>query len=827
MLVSDLAMQSAPSLVTSDYLRKRFAASVLAVVVGLVLCLAVGWYTLSRFDAHAKYAPFITDLMQVMNRFKSEVEWEPAEAEKANTQRSLKHSFYDVVELLSLFHQFEGQDRTAVSREWISIEKMLGVDVDVVLARYAITTKHVARDFAYLLDAENGNVDEITKASNEFVILASRLVKSTAPASAEYRANAGALKALMANKLWPTLYTALHVIGNGTADVSRLAVYLLLLSAAIGVAVSVLNGFLVFRPLEQAVLLSQEDLIHERNRALSSEQARQDFLAIVSHELRTPLNGVLGFSNLLLGTPLATKQKEYAETIHTSGQTLLSLLNDVADIAQIKSGTLELQKRDFSIEAVANEVISQLAPQTYTKRLDLAAFVDPNLPEKVSGDMGRVRQVLLKLVSNAIKFTERGGISIEVKRSGGREEGVHDIMFSVTDTGIGVPKNQAASVFDHFGYIDATASRQNAGTGIELPVCKKLVQLMGGEMGVESTLFKGSTFWFRIKLADTAPAAKKIKDSMGVNLTGRRVLVVEHDTLSRSIFRFQLESFNAEVDCVPDARTAINALIDSDRRKRAYDLAIIDHEAPEIDGIDLRKSIRECPEFRDLKLVISASEGIAFDQQARALGFDAACPKPVVQERLIRQVQDLLERPARSELAATPPSLAAIGEALSATPEAPAESEPQEVHQPHLLIAEDNIINQRLVVATLTQAGYAVDAVGDGVEALQAMQKTPYDLVLMDIRMPVMSGVDATRRIRALPSPAGKCPIIAMTANTLPGDREEYLAAGMNEYVPKPIDFPMLLEKIEMYLSGNAPDTAGSGDNGGKGDETSKRNRKR
>jgi CheY-like chemotaxis protein len=378
-------------------------------------------------------------------------------------------------------------------------------------------------------------------------------------------------------------------------------------------------------------------------------------------------------------------------------------------------------------------------------------------------------------------------------------------------------------VFDHFGYIDVSASRKHAGTGLGLPVCKKLVHLMGGEMGVESTLFKGSTFWFRAKLNAVVPPAEKIRDSLNADFTGRRFLVVEHDELTRSVYRYQLESFNAEVDCVPDARSAINALIESDRRGRTYDVAIIDHETPEIDGIDLRKTIREAPEFRDVRLVIAATDGIAYDQQARALGFEAACPKPIIQAKMIGLMKEVLERPTRSDIVSMATTLTAVGETNSAL-----ETEPEPEEQPaYILVAEDNIINQRLVVAALTQAGYFVDFVGDGVEALQAMQEKSYDLVLMDIRMPVMSGVDATRHIRALPGESGKCPIIAMTANTLPGDREEYLAAGMNEYIPKPIDFPGLLEKIDAYLHGRIPDAPETNNGQDSDDKKTPRRRRR
>lgn len=255
----------------------------------------------------------------------------------------------------------------------------------------------------------------------------------------------------------------------------------------------------------------------------------------------------------------------------------------------------------------------------------------------------------------------------------------------------------------------------------------------------------------------------------------------------------QLEGFGAEVDGAPDAQTAMASLAEAHRNGRPYHIAIIDHMMPGIDGLTLRRLIREQPQYAGLKLIISSSGGIAFDQQARALGFDAACPKPVVQEKLVMQVHELLQRPA------VPTTHAPLAH-LEPVPMAEAPAEEVKDRKPRLLVAEDNPINQRLISTALKQAGYVVDMVGDGVEAVHAVQRLPYDLILMDIRMPVMSGVEATQRIRSMNGPTALLPIIAMTANTMVGDREEYLDAGMNDYVAKPIDFHMLLRKIEAYI---------------------------
>ena len=367
--------------------------------------------------------------------------------------------------------------------------------------------------------------------------------------------------------------------------------------------------------------------------------------------------------------------------------------------------------------------------------------------------------------------------------------------FIVTDTGIGIPADHLARIFDHFTQVDSGVRRRYDGAGLGLSICKQLVELMDGEIHVESKPDQGSTFSFHIRLADLVPPGVKIRDSFNTDLTRRRCLVVDDNTLNRRIVRLQLEGFGAEVDGAPDAQTAMASLAEAHRNGRPYHIAIIDHMMPGIDGLTLRRLIREQQQYAGLKLIISSSGGIAFDQQARALGFDAACAKPVVQEKLVMQVHELLQRPttltAHAPLAHLEPVLVA---------EAP--SEEVKDRKPRLLVAEDNPINQRLISTALKQAGYVVDMVGDGVEAVHAVQRLPYDLILMDIRMPVMSGVEATQRIRSMSGPAALLPIIAMTANTMVGDREEYLAAGMNDYVAKPIDFHMLLRKIENYISG-------------------------
>jgi signal transduction histidine kinase/CheY-like chemotaxis protein len=781
-----------PALLTKSYLWQRFWLAGLTFGIIIIISLAAGWYMLSSFHTNGHYAKLFTDLMQATSRFESEMS-SPASNDDAAAHQRLGKALRDVVSLYALMRHLDGADDDAVRSEWQAIEKSSRLYPQAMLERYGLISGSMPKQLLDVWEGSDPSVNNLKTATNELVIFGQKMVAVHDRTSPKYHAIANYVRHHVHDRIWPFFHTALDAIGQSTRDSARLGFLLLAACALAVLLMAIFNAAFIFSPMADSVLRNQRELMLERDRAIASERAKRDFLALMSHELRTPMNGVLGFTNLLLGSNLTPKQKDHAETIQNSGLTLLDLLNDILDISNIETGALELETSNFSLEEVVAEVISLLGPQAFAKRLDISAYVDPSLPEEMAGDAGRLRQILLKLASNAIKFTEQGGIAIEVRPGGERPDGARNVNFSVTDTGIGIPADHLARIFDHFTQVDSSCRRKYDGAGLGLPICKQLVELMQGEIGVDSKPDQGSTFSFHIRLADVEPPSVKIRDSFNTDLTRRRCLVVDDNALNRRIVRFQLEGFGAEVDGAPDAQTAMASLAEAHRSGRPYHVAIIDHMMPGIDGLTLRRLIREQPQYAGLKLIISSSGGIAFDQQARALGFDAACPKPVVQEKLVMQVHELLRRPV------APPEHAPLAH-LEPVAVAEPMVEKAKDRKPRLLIAEDNPINQRLISTALKQAGYVVDIVGDGVEAVHAVQSLPYDLILMDIRMPVMSGVEATQRIRSMSGPAALLPIIAMTANTMVGDREEYLDVGMNDYVAKPIDFHVLLRKIETYI---------------------------
>jgi len=784
-------MPPVPHRVTIGYLRKRLWLAKMLIGASLLVAVAIGWAVLANFGTHVAYERLFTDLIEKINLFNSErVISSPNQAEH---NKILQAQLRDITEIIAFIRQHDNKHQSELESQMSFIEIDMRVAPQTLSDRYPVSRETMPEHIYKLWHDSEHQGQTFEDILTRFLILGYRVANSNDQSAADYNVSVNALQTLMNKELLPAFSTVTNALAEYTSGRVYTGLNLLLLCATLGIAATIVTGQFIIKPPLYSVLASQDAVTLERDRALNSERAKREFLGMMSHELRTPLNGILGFTNLLLGTPLNVTQKDYAETIRSAGITLLDLLNDILDI---ETGSIELEKSAFSLESVTSEVLNLLGPQAFAKRLDLGAYVDTNLPDKLAGDAGRIRQVLLKIVGNAIKFTERGGIAIEVKRGQDRDDGKINVVISVNDTGIGIPRHQLGEIFEHFTQVDTSSSRLHGGAGLGLPICKRLVTLMKGEIGVESVPDKGSTFWFSLPIEQADPPSKNILTASNTNFTGKRILVVDDNAINRQLFRLQLEGFKAEVECVEDGRAALTALSEFEQRGKYFDVAIIDHMMPLMDGVALRRLIREQAQYDALKLIISSSGGIAFDQQARALGFDAACPKPVIQENLIRNIQTLLDQPTRQRYNG-------LGSMASIEPQNGAEEAPR---QARLLVAEDNHINQRLIITALTEAGYTVDAVADGVEAVHAMQRLPYDLILMDIRMPVMSGVDATRRIRAMPQPAGNVPIIAMTANTLPGDREEYLAAGMNEYVPKPIDFQDLLTKICAYLDGTAPE---------------------
>ncbi len=593
------------------------------------------------------------------------------------------------------------------------------------------------------------------------------------------------------------------------------------------------------------------DLEDARADAETATRAKSEFLANMSHEIRTPMNGVLGMAELLSKTELDAKQKEFTDIIMKSGSALLTIINDVLDFSKIDAGQLELNTHPTNLAEIVGDVATLVAATAAEQQVELITRIDPGLPEHVLADGGRIRQILINIVGNAVKFTQEGHVFVEV--FGPIYGEVAEVTFKIEDTGIGIPEESLEVIFESFNQVDSSATRKFEGTGLGLSICTRLVDLMGGKMGVESQEGEGSTFWFTVNLPVHGEIARQTASSE--KISGARILLVDDNEINLSILKEQTATWGVDVTEASDGPEAMRALIRAAQNNDPFDLVILDYHMPQMDGAMVAQSIRNDPALKTTKIImLSSADGSIADPEIAALKLEGHLVKPARSSVLLDAVTKVLssaeagkkiltpidkadpapasaaltladlvanaeaeERSARPAPARAPETFglptAAAGEDADeyATVELSEDAEDDQIDEAlapeessgalDILVAEDNDINQIVFRQILQETSYSFKIVPDGVQAVESYKVDGPKLILMDVSMPEMNGMDAAKAIRKIEKESGvRVPIVGVTANALRGDREKCLDVGMDDYLAKPVSPAMLQQKIDEWM---------------------------